>query len=51
MFRAMTLANITMFIKYFQLLFTARYTHQNCVSVVPLEDGQVMPETYQAFEF
>jgi hypothetical protein len=30
---------------------TARYTHQNCVRVVPPEDGQVMPETYRGFVF
>jgi hypothetical protein len=30
---------------------TARYTHQNCVRVVPPEDGQVMPETCRGFEF
>jgi hypothetical protein len=30
---------------------TARYTHQNCVRVVPPEDGQVMPETCRGVEF
>jgi hypothetical protein len=30
---------------------TACYTHQNCVRVVPPEDGQVMPETCRGFEF
>jgi hypothetical protein len=34
-----------------QALFTAPYTHQNCVRVVPPEDGQVMPETCRGFEF
>jgi hypothetical protein len=48
---AMAHANITMYIKYFQLLFTARYTHQDCVRVVPPDDGQVMPETRRGFEF
>jgi hypothetical protein len=40
-----------MYIKYFQLLFTAHYTHQNCVRVVPPEDGQVMPEKVEALSF
>jgi hypothetical protein len=44
-------ANITMYIKYFELLFAARYTHRNCVRVVPAKDGQVMPETCRGFEF
>jgi hypothetical protein len=30
---------------------TTRYTHHNCVLVVPREDGQVMPETCRSFEF
>jgi hypothetical protein len=30
---------------------TAHYTHQNCVRVVPPEDGQMMPETCRGFEF
>jgi hypothetical protein len=30
---------------------TACYTHQNCVHVMPPEDGQVMPETCRGFEF
>jgi hypothetical protein len=30
---------------------TARYTHRNCVRVVPPEDGQVMLETCRGFEF
>jgi hypothetical protein len=40
-----------LYIKYFQLLFTARCTHQNCVSVVHSEDEQEMPETCPGFEF
>jgi hypothetical protein len=28
----------------------ARYTHQNCVRVVPPEDGQVMRDTCRGFE-
>jgi hypothetical protein len=44
-------ANMTMYIKYFELLLTARYIHQNCVCVVPPEDGQVMPETCRGFDF
>jgi hypothetical protein len=30
---------------------TARYTHQNCVRVVPPVDGEVMSETCRGFEF
>jgi hypothetical protein len=29
---------------------TAHNTHQNCVCVVPPEDGQVMPETCRGFK-
>jgi hypothetical protein len=29
---------------------TTHNTHQNCFCVVPSEDGQVMPETYQGFK-
>jgi hypothetical protein len=32
-------------------LIDLRYIHQNCVGVVPPEDGQVMPETCWGFEF
>jgi hypothetical protein len=47
----MTHANMTVYNKYLWLLFTARYTHQSCVRAVPPEDGQVVPETCQGFEF
>jgi hypothetical protein len=47
----MTHVNITMHINYFKLLFTPRYTNQNCVRVVPADDGQVMPKTCRGFEF
>jgi hypothetical protein len=48
---AMLHANMTMYIKYFWVLFTARYNHQKCVRVVPVEVGQVMPEACRGFEF
>jgi hypothetical protein len=44
-------ANMTMYIKYFKLLLTAPYTHQNYVRVVPSENGQVIPATCRGFEF
>jgi hypothetical protein len=30
---------------------TALHTHQNCVGVMPPEDGQVMPEHVEALSF
>jgi hypothetical protein len=47
---AMAHANVAMYIKYHLLIFAEHYTNQNCVRVVPPEDGQVMPEACRGFE-